>query len=85
MPYTVLATEFIDFTENLRIVTYCGVEIARNAEGDIRPVMEAIRQHAMANGVSLPNETDYQMITHNVRGVALALVERRTWRELGSV
>lgn len=85
MPYTVLATEFIDFTENLRIVTYCGVEIARDTGGDIRPVMEAIRQHAMANGVSLPNETDYQMITHNVRGVALALVERRTWRELGSV
>lgn len=83
MPYTTLRTDFIEWTEDLRIATYCGVEIARSVDGDIRPVMEAIRDHAIANGVTLPNETDYQMVTHNVRGVQLSLELRRTWRELG--
>lgn len=83
MPRVELRTDFIEFTEDLRIVTYCGVEIARDASGDIRLVMEAIKAHAMANGVSLPNETDYQMVTHNVRGVLLSLELRRTWGELG--
>lgn len=84
MPYTTLRTDFIEMTENVRIATYCGVEIARDENGDIRPVMDAIRDHALANGVTLPDETSYQMITHNVRGVSLALELRRTWRELGS-
>lgn len=84
MPYTTLVTGFGDFTEDVRIATYCGIEIARSDEGKgIAPVMEAIRAHALANGVTLPDDTSYQMITYNVRGVRLALEVRRSWRELG--
>lgn len=82
MPRVELSSEFTEMTENLRIVTYCGVEIARDTEGDIKPVLEAIRRHALENGVTLPNETDYQMVTHNVRGVRLSLEVRRTWSEI---
>ena len=78
-----MSAHFIEMTENLRIATYCGVEIARDESGDIHPILEAIRAHAMANGISLPNETDYQMVTHNVRGVRLSLELRKTWREYG--
>lgn len=80
MPRVELRTDFTDFTEDLRIVTYCGAEIARSADGEgVAPVMEAIRRHALANGVTLPNETDYQLVTHNVRGVRLSLEVRHTW------
>lgn len=82
MPRVELRTDFIEFTEDVRIAYYQGQEIGRTTDGDIRVVMEVIKGHALANGVSLPNETDYQMVTLNTRGVKLSLEMRRTWYEL---
>lgn len=82
MPRYELRTDFIEWTQDLRIAFYQGTEIGRSTDGDIRPVLEAIRAHALANGVSLPNETDYQMQTINTRGILLSLEARKTWAEI---